>query len=375
MRRRAPARTIGLGAALFGLALAGAFVQPSLAAKGKSETFDYAGVAETALKQHIRPGYAAFANSLAALSKRTAPCADAPAAFNYAALRKPFANVVAAWAGVAHLIFGPITANNRYDRIFFWLDRKGIARRQVYRALKSMPAGYRDPDVLGERSIGVQGFTAIEILMLDKRAASADPGFRCDYLRAVIANVLGIARNVASAWSADGLASKTWRSAGPGNPAYVKPGEPVLRLVRSLMTATTELRDVELLRPLGFGKGRRKRSGPFARSDLTIDYIAARLAALRSAWVDSGLSAETKRLGAARGRDEVVNAAKQVDFEMKFMAARGIGMRGTPDFFNSDRVQEAIALGFPLKSARELIEKSVSAVTDLPFGFNAADGD
>src|SRR5690606_16964403 len=115
--------------------------------------------------------------------------------------------------------------------------------------------------------------------------------------------------------------------------------------------------------------------GPFARSDLTMAFIAARIAGLRSLIQDGGLAKETTRTAKARGSPEAEQAIAQVEFELRLLTRLSTDFAKVPDFFDSRRRDEAIALGFPLKSARLLAEKAFGLTTDLPMGFNASDGD
>jgi hypothetical protein len=348
---------------------------PAASAEQRAATdFDHALVARTALEKHIRPGFRRLTSAFTELQQATGSCEKQPQ-FRYARLRPVFRKAVLAWGRVAHLNFGPLAAENRYDRVFFWLDRKGIARRQVARALKESPSEYRDAAKLAQSSIGVQGLPALEQLIATPAEPGENSSFRCSYAQAIAGNLVNIAREVEAAWSEGGIWSERWLTPGPGNPTYIQPSETTYALIRAYLDNIERVRDVELMRPLGLAVRGRDLPGPFARSDLTMAFIGARITGLRSLIEDGGLAKETTRTAKARGSPAAEQAMKQVRFELRLLTRLSTPLTKVPDFFGSSQRDEAIALGFPLKSARFQAERAFSLTTDLPMGFNASDGD
>src|SRR5262245_22046308 len=81
---------------------------------------DHAAISRAALNDVIRPGYAALAQETAALNEKVGALCEAPSSALLEASRKAFAVAVAAWSKVEILRFGPIAADHRYERLFFW---------------------------------------------------------------------------------------------------------------------------------------------------------------------------------------------------------------------------------------------------------------
>lgn len=368
--RLASAGTI-FAAAIF---LAAATPVSPLKAQEPVAAFDHGKVARTALAQHIQPGFQGLVDAFSALRRATAACKDNPE-FRFNRLRPDFREAVIAWGKVAHLSFGPLAENNKYERVFFWLDRKGIARRQVARALRDAPQDYLDIDKLGERSIGVQGLPALEQLIVTPPRKGGDLVFKCEYAIAIAGNLESVARKVAAEWAVDGSWGQRWLTAGPENPTYLQPQETTFKLIRAFLEHSERIRDVELFRPLSGIMSGRALLGPFARSGLTMDFIAARITGLRNLIQDGGLAAETLRTAQARKSPEATQAIEQVKFELRFLVELSYKFARVPDFFNSQRKSEAISLGAPLKSARVVAETAFGLTTDIPVGFNATDGD
>lgn len=336
---------------------------------------DHKAIAVAALDRHIRPGFANLGAAFGKLSEAAQACSDKEK-YDFARLKPAFTSAVLAWGRVAHLNFGPLAQENRYERVYFWLDRKGIGRRQVARALRKKPAAYLDPAELGTRSIAVQGLPALEhLLTLPPSVSAEDTAFRCGYAQAIAGNLVNIATAASMQWSAHGAWAKWWLNPGQGNPRFLQAKEPTYLLVRTYMQQIERVRDVELLRPLGFAVRQRKLPGPFAKSALTMPFLAARISGLRDLMADTGLAAEVLRVAEKRNAPKARHAINQVQFELEFVSSLSAKLAKTPKFFSSPKATQAIALGFPLKSARVYAQLALSLTSDLPMGFNASDGD
>jgi hypothetical protein len=82
------------------------------------------------------------------------------------------------------------------------------------------------------------------------------------------------------------------------------------------------------------------------------------------------------RAAGANADGEARSALEQVGLEMEFATARADELAAIPDLLGASPERgAAVALGFPLKSARERVQFATGRLTDLPVGFNASDGD
>lgn len=336
--------------------------------------FDYSRVAKAALEHHIRPGFAALTKAFKDLESATGQCVS-DKKFDFLKLRPAFREAVVAWGQVAHLSFGPMVDEHRYERIFFWLDRKGIARKQVARALRAKTPGYLDPTDLGGRSVGVQGLPAFENLMMRAPKAGEDRSFRCGYLKAIAANLVKISQDAEADWSKSGIWAKRWLHPGEGDSIYLKPRETIYALIRAYLDNVEKVRDIELSRPLGFARRGKFLPGPFDRSDLTMVFLDARISGLRALVEQSELVDEIERVAEEKNNDDASGAIKQVLFELNLLDTEAEKLSKISKFFRSKEKRQAIAFGYQLKSARSSMEFAVSLTTDLPMGFNASDGD
>ena len=189
---------------------------------------DHAAIARAALNEVIRPGYAALAEETAALGEKVGALCEAPSSASLEAGRKAFAAAVAAWSKVEILRFGPIVADHRYERLFFWPDPKGLGDRQIRDALAMRDESVTKPDALSGKSVALQGLPALEYLLYGDgaetlAAPSSDGAFRCAFARAVAANSDAIAKSVAEEWREGSLYEKSFLAPGADTTPYRAP--------------------------------------------------------------------------------------------------------------------------------------------------------
>jgi len=342
--------------------------------------FDHKAVARTALEKHIRPGFQDLKSEFQGLLQATSACTN-QSDFDFQSVRPAFRTAVMAWGRVAHMHFGPLAVDNRFERIFFWHDRKGIARRQMTRALRDKPEAYLSAAKLAKRSIAVQGLTALEYLIVTPVSDDDTRGFKCGFANAIAGNLLSIADKVDQAWQPGGDWAAWWTTAGPDNPEFLARFETTFKMSYSFFSSLEQVIDVELARPLGIVISGRKFPGPFKRSGLTMPFIAARISGLHSYLEDTGLVSETLRIATmfnAEGKLQGKYALLAIDdIKLHMKKARDLGeeFAAIENFFESPRTKEAEGLILSMRTVRNAASYAMAATTDLPKGFNAADGD
>ena len=347
-------------------------------ASAQTASIDHAHIATEALRKHIQPAYHRLTEAFDDMRKSAVLYCRKPDEARLDDLKDRFAEAVRAWGGIAHIYFGPVRTGNSYERIWFWPDRKAIGQRQVLSALRDKPADYLDAATLGGKSIAVQGLGAFEQVLYGPLANPVQDGggFACNYVVAIAGNLTAVAGEVEAEWRDDGTFAKLWLTPGPENRAYLSDQEITFVLVRALMEHLERVRDTELARPLGVTQSRRVLPGPFSESGLTMTFIASRVAGLQSLLVDTALAEELEKAAMANGDTETKANIEQALFELRLLKRRTAELSEVPDVLGDapERTQ-AIALGFPLKSARRTIANAAGRLTDLPVGFNASDGD
>jgi predicted lipoprotein len=371
MRALGPLVYVG---ALLSIAFA---VEPALAADGKT-TFDHARFARQSLDGYIRPSYQRFAKATKALDEAIASQCGEAAGGARRKIDAAFDAVVAAWGRIEFITFGPVTVEQRLERIMFWPDRRGIGARQVANALRDRSPDVLDAERLSKKSVAMQGLPALETILFagtsGKSSTDDVARFRCGFAKAIAVNLAKIAQSIEAEWlSSDGFA-KSWLEPGHDNPNFIKPSETTLALAKAFDQGLEKVRDQRLAGPLGLNAQQRKIAPALGKSGRSIRLIVANIAGLRELYVQGGM--EQALIDANTDNPENATAlAKLVSKELATAGQTATELQKVKSPFQGASAQRIIALGFPLKNARTTAAGLLDAVTDLPMGFNASDGD
>ncbi len=358
-------------------ALAACFVMNGAARAAEPGAFDHAGLARQALEKHIQPGYAAVVAAAEALTKSLDAYCARRTNEQQRNMERAFDGLVTAWGRIEHIRFGPVTEDNRLERIFFWPDRRGLGARQVAQVIRAREADALDADKLAKKRVAVQGFGALETALFDPPAKEAEESaFRCSYAKAASANIGNLAAAVLAEWSAPAGYMRDWLNPGDGNPHFLKPSETTLALAKSLDNGLERVRDEWIGAAIGLNPQRRKLTPVLAKSKRTLRLFQAGIDGLHHLYTAGGLHKAILDTSAAHPGVTVPLNAKLVRNEIE--TARGEILRlvrqGKP--FDADKMmQPLVAVGFPLKNAREQVIALLGLTAGLSMGFNASDGD
>jgi uncharacterized protein len=336
---------------------------------------DHEAIARDALTKVIRPGYHELAASTAALKTAADDLCAHPSQARIDEMKAAFAATVESWSKVEILRFGPINEEHRYERMFFWPDPKGIGLRQVRTALAKRDESVLLADTLAEKSVALQGLTALEYLLYGQGADTLATGeeetdFRCGFAASIADNVDRIAGAVAEGWREGAEASKIFLSPGPNDPLYRSPKDVTLELFKAFSTGIELVRDQKLGRPLGeSAETARPRLAAFWRSDLAFPNMAGNLEGVRTLFVEGDFAGI------------VAAESPGVEDSILFDLNRVINILNAMDVPIAEAVRDPAqrnkleALRVALKSARETAAALISEGAGLSFGFNALDGD
>jgi uncharacterized protein len=344
------------------------------ASAARAET-DHAVIARAALTEVIRPGYAALAEETAALSEKVGALCEAPSSASLEAGRKAFAAAVAGWSKVEILRFGPIAQDNRFERLFFWPDPKGLGDRQIKHALAKRDESVTKPDALSGKSVALQGLPALEYLLYGDgaevlAATTGDGAFRCAFARAVAATSAGIAKSVAEDWREGSPYEKSFLAPGPDATPYHAPKEVTLELFKSFTAGIELVRDQKLGKPLGASpEEARPKLAAFWRSGQSLANAASNLEDVRALFAKGGLGQVVA--------DDSPGVEKSVLFDLghAIEVLNGIGKPMAEVAVDADLRAKIEALRVSLKSAGKTAADAIARGAGVSFGFNAMDGD
>ena len=349
---------------------------------------DHAAIARDALTEIIRPGYAALAGAADDLQAKSDALCRQPSSSALDQAKQAFAATVAAWSKVEILRFGPVTADHRYERLFYWPDPKGIGLRQVQEALATKDASVTLPDELAGKSVALQGLPALEYLLYGDGAETlakerqivgddesppeidTEGAFRCDFALAVATNIARIAGAVVEDWREGSAYEKAFLSPIAEDPIYHAPKEVTLDLFKSFTSGIELVRDQKLAKPLGASPAEAKpKLAAFWRSGLTFANAAGNLEGVRILFAKGGFAE------VVAGESAGVENSILFDLDHAIEVLRGIDLPMAEVAADEDLRAKIEALRVALKSAAKTAGDMISRGAGLAFGFNAMDGD
>lgn len=320
--------------------------------------------------------YAALAESAGVLTQRFEELCDRPEAIALAATRQAARAAILDFARVELVRFGPARENNRFERLFFWPDRRGRGLQQVQRILHDEDDSATTVESLQQKSVAVQGLLALDFVLNGQGGetlALPPAGFRCRYGRAIAGAIHQTAVELRDGWRGpDGFAA-VMDAAGPDNPTFHEPGEVAqiwLQAAREQLEVTLKYK---LLAVLGDDpQSARPKRLPFWRSGLGIATAAANVDAVRELFRDGRLDALLDEDN-ARLADEL---GFELDHALEAMNEALDGAAGDAALLaDPDRHEALIYATSPVGGALQILAERYPEALGLITGFNALDGD
>lgn len=360
---------------VIGSMLAVAALHVAAPVPARAQSFDHPGLAREVIERHIRPAAAALADKAQALAQSLAEHCEAPERVALAAVREHFAGAALAYARLEPLRFGPTRQANRQERLLFYPDPKGLARRQVGRLIASEDPAALEAASLYGKSVAVQGFTALELLLTDPPTdglglGADDTGYRCRYAAAVGANIAAIAAAIDAEWSDPAGYSKLMLEPGIDNPAYLEPSEVTLEIAKAFLEGLESVRDVRLLAPLGLREvGKPPTPGLLEPSGLALRYLGAGLEGLRDLYEQAGLADR------AAVSDKAMAKVVSTEIGTALRSLAGVAVDLGEARTREKPRKALVMMAFPLKNAAAQAADLLASAAGLSLGFNAGDGD
>jgi hypothetical protein len=339
------------------------------APQGRVSTDTVHMVMARTIEDVVRPGYAAFADSVGKLEKGMAELCARPSASAYGTVRDVFAEAVAAWSGIDFIRFGPAAAANRLERVQYWPDRKSIGLKQVQEILATRDPSAADAASLAGKSVAVQGLGALEFVLFgtgsEALASSGDP-FRCRYGQAIAVNLATIASELQAGWADGSAASTKWTVGRDPEAAAATLNE----LLSTVIHGLEAVRDVRLRGFLDVASGKdRPKLAIFWRSCQTIASIRANIAGLARMFDESAMIALLP--------EGETGIADSIRFEFNELDGLLSGLGGPIDKLLSDDASRdrLVVADLVIKSLVERFDTQFAPAAGLSAGFSFSDGD
>jgi uncharacterized protein len=330
-------------------------------------------VAQRAVENVFRPGFAAYAEATAELDASFDTLCAAPGSDTLEISRNAFAETVTAWSRIELYSMGPLREDNRSERILFWPDRKGIALRQVQQILSEGDETATAPETLAGKSVAVQGLGALEYLLWGTGAESLegpDGGFRCRYAGSIGTLLAGTAAEMAAEWTDPEGISKRLISPAESDADYRNTREVAEELSGLLAHGVELIRDQRLLPFLGRdGAAPKPKSALFWRSGLTAASVRGNFEGLQALFQSSGLD--------VAGGAENAWVANTGGFEFR-NAERALALLTAPVEAALEDPKQRHAYDYLVlvsQSLGTILGENLPAALGLSVGFSSLDGD
>ena len=331
------------------------------------------GVMEKAVNGFIRPGYDRFRQSAETLEGRMKAFCTAPSETTAAAAKAAFVDTVSSWSTIEIVRVGPVIEKNRFERVLYYPDKKGLGLKQVQRYLTEKDESVTSANGLSGKSVAAQGLGALEFVLYGTGAEELldrKGDFRCRYGAAIAGNIANVATELSDSWNATDGAQKNWTQPGADNPVFRDEREALVALLGILVHGSEAIRDqrIETFYK-GPDKARFPRTAIYWRSGLTWQSIATNIKAVQTLLQ----TADMVELVPPDQRS-IVNS---IDFIAKSMI-RVAGTINTDVQKALDQDDQRAKVDYLLLNGKDLIYRlndQYGGAIGLSSGFSFADGD
>ncbi|AZY49929.1 imelysin family protein [Bordetella avium] len=282
-----------------------------------------------------------------------------------------FGALAQAWAGVAFLRFGPLVQGNRFERLAFWPDTRGVMPKQIQSLLAAADPALLAEGALAGRSVAVQGLPALEYLLYGEpgllRGSAASP-YVCDYAVAVAGNIQALSSELAQAWSAQGGFGRQFTAPARDNDLYRNQQEVAAEAMKALSAGLQFVRDINLLPVLGpDAQAARPKRAAFWRSEQSSATLAASLRGLLAFYQAGGYTFAPGSQGLADTLNHELGQAAVLAAQAPADPAQA--------FTQAAPRASLLLTAMIVKNAKDLVDQDIAPALGVTIGFNALDGD
>lgn len=336
------------------------------------------------LDQIVIPAYRQLSQSAVALNRQASESCEQPNEASFNQLRDQFTIYVDSWMAIELFRNGPVEYLFRQNRIQYWPDKHGAVSRQLRLLLVGQNTAELDQSAFIHLSAGVQGITALEVLLYGNKAVelftktTAAGQFRCRFIQAISLNQKIMLQGLIDDWERedDGYRNLLLgENAGSQSPQDI--GIDILRLLYGEILAIKELK---LGRPLDKSVDKAKpRRAELWRSGLSQSNVRRNLQAVAQYFEPDSDIHNFYNLENSGANQTVTNQliaekiSRLLEQSLQQLAQLSIPI----DEAVSDELNRQILLSLVnrLGQVAKQIERYTTVVYQSPLGFNSFDGD
>jgi predicted lipoprotein len=326
-------------------------------------------VARKAVSDYFIPAYEQLQKATAALVAAMGESCRTPGATPDPAVQAAFETLLQAWARVDFLRFGPMAEKARLERFSFLPDPHGTGTRQLRQILAKPDPALLEPGAIAKRSAAVQGLPAFEALVFGASDDAETAAYRCQLALRIAENLHTIAGEAVTEWTRPGGWRELMLKPGGANIVYRDATEPLVEVLKAIVTGLQQMRDQRLLPALGKSIDKAKPNrGAFVRSGESFAYLNASIDGIDELVERSDVFSLTPNDAAT-----LLGATEAASTE--FRKAINVG-KPWSEAFADPAAYDSLKHAFDvLKTLEDIFNFRFAEAAGISPGFNALDGD
>lgn len=333
-------------------------------------------IVAAAVDDYILPSLEHFQQESARLKSDTDQFCLNRTAEAFDRLKQQFRPLVESYAQISFLTFGPLLDENRFERLAYWPDRKGIGLRQVQKILAEGDETVISVASLQKKSVAVQGLLALEFLLFGSPSeqlltgSSEQADFLCKYAQSISRNIEDISQALSDDWNGpDGFAALL-KAPSERNPAYRNEKEAAAEVLAALTTGAQTVRRRMVDDVIGSAPDKAKpKRALFWRSKNAVAVLNARTDALHSYY-------RALNLSDFLGEESAwIDGSVNFEFQNASRAIESLSPDGYERLKEPDIHAKFGYLAIVLDGLNDLVAGQIFDALSLTAGFNALDGD
>jgi predicted lipoprotein len=323
----------------------------------------------------IRPAFGKLAQDAHVMSQSLDAYCSAPTGRGLAEVRDRFDALALSWGRVEFIRPGPLSAENRLERMLFWPDRRGRGLKQVRDVIRLEDEAALDPDLLVQKSVAVQGLLALEYVLFSDNAEvglSVKNGFRCAYASAIASRVEQLTAELNVLWLSDdeNSVSQVWQNPSPTNALYRDEVEQFSALLGMLEDGFEIILHQRLQPVLRDDIATAKpKSALFWRSENSIPVLNANLAGLNAIIESAGLAQQVT------GDERRTIASLNFEFGNAFRTLSMLDMPPEEIVSEDSSYDRLVYIEIVVESMLAIVRDQIKPMFGLSSGFSSLDGD
>jgi uncharacterized protein len=325
------------------------------------------------LTAYVRPSYEALNTATNTLVRAAKTLCETPSADGLKAAQATFKETVGVWSKVEWFRTGAVMNDNRIERMFYFPDRKGLGLKQVQAALAKADESATDAQILGTKSVAMQGLGASEFLLFgagSESLATKDGAYRCVYFLASAGTMSAIAGDLQMGWDENSEAANFWQKPAANNPFFRTDAEALNLMIGTLVHGLDAIRDMRLNNFIGKTPDADKpKLAAYWRSENTFASIGANLEGLQNLYQASQIQTVLPA-----GNEGLLRTIK-FDFANAIKAAKALDRPVAEILSDADLRKKAAYVQLTVQIMIAHFNTEFALAAGLDTGFSFGDGD